>query len=193
MSGEKVNGAALQYVDEYANWTDQVAQYPVTAEAHYLALGMSDEFGELVHKIYKQSEHPTEAHKRDVLLEMGDVLWYMARYSNNVLLVPFSHVWQQASVTESDGIMPSISSITVSLGAICGHEKKRIRDGSNWSEAQLESRNLAAQLVLIQALAGLFCIAANHRFALLTALAENRAKLSERLERKTIKGDGDHR
>lgn len=168
----------MSYLNEYASWTDTVAQYPETAEAFYLALGMVDEWGEAWAAVGKEN----------FISEVGDVLWYATRYCVRVLKMPLSEMIKMAEARE-----PFPSMMVVFLGDIAGVEKKRIRDGANWSDEVKQTKYNKA----VNALSGILSILMFHLeqrgYTLEQCLSGNRMKLSGRLEHGTIKGDGDSR
>ena len=61
----------------------------------YYVLGIGGETGELIEKIKKLfrdgNGYPTMEQKKDILKEMGDMLWYMARLTD-MLGMPFHEV-----------------------------------------------------------------------------------------------------
>ncbi len=162
--------------DDYAAWTDSVAQYPPDAEPFYLALGIADEIGEYSVAVDEDSQ----------LAEAGDVMWYCARYATRVLGVPFSDV-----VRDSVNSSPRLAMANV--GIICGFEKKRIRDGESWSEEKRAQKAAQAYTALCCIIAWVQAGIWRRPISLREAISYNRSKLSMRLEAGTIKGDGDNR
>lgn len=171
----------LAIFDEYAVWTDKVAQYPKTAEPQYLALGIADEFGEFAGAISNEAE----------LKEAGDVLWYCARYARLVLALPFSRFFFFAPATDHSSSAGRAA--IMHIGVLCGVEKKRIRDGEGWSEEVRKSKHQHA-LAALQAIVDIVRV----NLGVLGYTAEdavrlNMHKLGARLDAGTIKGDGDNR
>lgn len=75
-------------LDEYQNKILEFAIYPdvntgSTAELSYLALGLGGESGEVMEKTKKLIRDGV-FNKEDVAKELGDVLWYLTRYSNAI-------------------------------------------------------------------------------------------------------------
>lgn len=71
--------------DDYQIEAHKMAIYPHERGPEYLALGLASEAGEVAGKIKKQirdGQHWTgeqrEEHRRKILDEAGDVLWYLA-------------------------------------------------------------------------------------------------------------------
>ena len=78
--------------DEYQSWSKETAVYPAGHEKEkcaYLALGLVGESGEVAEKIKKflrgdDGETLSEERREDIKKELGDVLWYMARLSDEL-------------------------------------------------------------------------------------------------------------
>lgn len=174
----------MNLFDEYANWTDTTAKYPVTApqgycsEPSYLALGIADEAGELAESM------PGE----ERLKEGGDVLWYAARYATKVLGVNFSAV-----VADAISRVNPARHITLHVGILCGVEKKRIRDGSRWTNEVRAEKAANAYAALVNVVAWVLWELSAAGYTLEEAVNANMGKLTKRLEAGTIHGDGDNR
>lgn len=72
--------------DEYQEWTQTTAIYPERVARAYLTAGLAEEAGEVAGK-YKKSirDNWLEARFKDeVVAELGDVLWYLARYADEL-------------------------------------------------------------------------------------------------------------
>jgi NTP pyrophosphatase (non-canonical NTP hydrolase) len=73
---------------EYQQWTLTTAKYPKAGtgdneELYYLSLGLVGESGEIankVKKIYRDNKRDNE----DLAKELGDVLWYAARFASAI-------------------------------------------------------------------------------------------------------------
>jgi phosphoribosyl-ATP pyrophosphohydrolase len=171
--------------DSYAKWTDDVAQYPVTAEACYLALGLTDECGEL-------QRAADNADPNAVLAEVGDVLWYAARYSTNVLGLRFSEVISKTQIQHRFSLTGP-RNLLVNIAIISGIEKKRMRDGETWDENKRILKNADAYNSLREVLSWVFAKLYLSGYLVVDALNANQKKLSKRLDEGKIKGDGDYR
>lgn len=182
-SNVNLSGAeSVNFYDAYARWTDSVAKYPPTAEPFYLALGIADEAGEYADvRLHRSSAD----HK---MKEAGDVMWYVARYSRNVLGVPFSDLINDANNARGNG--QSLATLT---GTVAGVEKKRIRDGELWDAAKLADKNGASYRALTQIVHLITEEMLDLDFTLQEVLEANVKKLSARLESGTIRGDGEDR
>lgn len=169
------------YFDQYAEWTDTVAQYPETHEGAYLALGITDECGEVTDCVIRE-------HEADLEKECGDVCWYAGRYCYRML---------GRSLTEFlgsfDYMVRNSIPIHVALGVISAVEKKRIRDGANWDAATVQAKNDKAAEALKQVYCWVASNLASTGRTLEEAMRQNQGKLNNRLETGTIKGDGDNR
>lgn len=175
----------MKLFDEYANWTESVAKYPPTAEPFYLALGIADEAGEL------SKAMPGE----ERLKEGGDVLWYAARYATKVLGVNFSAVVADAisRAHPAPNITLPAPNITLHVGILCGVEKKRIRDGSRWTNEVRAEKAANAYAALVNVVAWVLWELSAAGYTLEEAVNANMGKLTKRLEAGTIHGDGDNR
>jgi hypothetical protein len=182
------SNVTIEAYDKYAEWTDEVAQYPVTAEAFYLALGIADEGGELT---VAQSKGVNEY----ILAEAGDVCWYLARYLTKVLKVSFGKSVMTAGRLRADGFhrITGPRFALEHVGIIAGIEKKRVRDGANWDERKLFEKERAATDSALALISWLEEGLRTRGLSLSQAIVYNKSKLSKHLDEGTIKGDGDHR
>lgn len=64
---------------EYQTWTERTAVYPPGSNLYYPVLGLAGEVGEVCEMTKKtmRDDHPMNT--EDLELELGDVLWYLAR------------------------------------------------------------------------------------------------------------------
>lgn len=72
--------------NEYQEFTRTTAIYPKTVAIPYLTAGLAEEAGEVAGK-YKKSirdNWPEQQFKEAALAELGDVLWYLARYADEL-------------------------------------------------------------------------------------------------------------
>jgi NTP pyrophosphatase (non-canonical NTP hydrolase) len=75
-------------VFEYQQWTLNTAKYPKAGtgdneELYYLALGLVGEAGEIankVKKVYRDGKRDND----DLAKELGDVMWYAARFASAI-------------------------------------------------------------------------------------------------------------
>lgn len=181
--------------NNYQAWTDTVAQYPETAEANYLSLGISDEGGELA------EAYCANKPKAVVMAEAGDVLWYVARYLRRVLHTNLADAVADAYQPEArlavvdsvQGVHGVLSRMAVAQGKIAGVEKKRIRDGASWDENTATIKHVVGYRACVNILAGLIHFADIYGSSLESIAQNNRAKLDDRRNRDVIRGDGDKR
>lgn len=76
----------------YQLWTKETAVYPRDGDKEkyaYLALGLVGESGEVAEKVKKflrgdDGEVFSDERKEDIKKELGDVLWYLARLSDEL-------------------------------------------------------------------------------------------------------------
>lgn len=188
------------YFNRYAQWTDETAKYPVNNEAHYLAMGATNEAAELVEKLYdadppfNDEANPSKRVVDPALVrkEIGDVMWYLGRYCYRVLKVPFAEIIFDGEL-EFAGEEALSDFLFIPLGLLLGIEKKRIRDGAEWTLEETSKRNALAAGYVKRAVAQLGKLATYLEFTLQEACEDNQRKLSQRLEAGTIQGDGDNR
>lgn len=71
--------------NDYQKQTSLTAKYPKEQAVNYCTLGLVGEAGEIANKIKKvirDNKPIDEAFKEDMKAELGDVLWYVARLSD---------------------------------------------------------------------------------------------------------------
>lgn len=72
--------------DEYQKWTRTTAAYPEEQSVEYCTLGLGSEVGEvqgLIKKVIRDNDGVwTEEKVADLVKELGDVIWYVARLSD---------------------------------------------------------------------------------------------------------------
>lgn len=73
--------------NDYQQQTAQTAKYPKEQGINYCTLGLVGEAGEIANKVKKviRDNRPIDdAFKADLKSELGDVLWYLARLSDEL-------------------------------------------------------------------------------------------------------------
>lgn len=189
----------MKFIDDYQAFTRTTAVYPEVLAMPYLALGMCDEAGELLEKVLAFVEMYESTGKQPgtqwinrLLAEAGDVMWYVARITDSMSM-PLSDITKRAQYTGMATLLSAASHITVKAAAVAGRCKKLLRDGDTWSEDQ----RVAAERVIVESLfgvvAGVQALAMAFGRSLADVLNDNQSKLSDRLTRNVIKGDGDNR
>lgn len=75
--------------NEYQEMTKQTAKYPQDKALEYLTLGITSEAGEVADKVKKiiRDGGSLEEKRKDIMGEVGDVLWYVAQIG---LVIGFS-------------------------------------------------------------------------------------------------------
>lgn len=70
--------------DKYQKATATTAVYPIAKALEYTALGLCSEAGEVAGKVKKMIRDKTDSDtfQEQMLLELGDVLWYLARLAD---------------------------------------------------------------------------------------------------------------
>ena len=162
----------------------------------YPALGLADEFGELVEKIHLNPQQ--------VAKEMGDVLWYVANLAHDLDLnlsdivsllgAPskrFVDFQQWTDKNRQGFIVPEpCDFLTIKIGVVCGLVKKLYRDDDSLLTNERRDK-LAITLAWI--LAGVSVLSTRYGFLLSDMAEQNIHKLASRQERGTLHGDGDER
>lgn len=176
-------GAISDALDEYQQFTERTAVYPMILAVPYLALGLGDEAGELLEKVARFGMRNVD----DTLAEVGDVTWYLAQ----LLLrrgVPLSAAYER-SLTIGYEVEAMLLSVAVDVAVTCsliqGRVKKELRDGMVNEAVVLDyaARVLRSLDTLSRAMGS----------NLPLVVERNRVKLLDRLERNVLKGEGDKR
>jgi len=186
-------------IADYESLVRKTSLYPASHVFIYPALGLANEVGETLDKVFP-TDH-VEMVTVEVVKELGDVLWYVTatthdlglklwelfRYiSGNVDVTTFDHLeWW---LLEGEKKRSPYLSITVNAGEIAGIAKKVIRDGRGLDDARSKAEPILAKILFD------ICLICKRIGVPLAEVAKtNHDKLSSRLERGKIKGDGDNR
>ena len=72
--------------DSYQEWTRTTAIYPKHQALAYLTSGLAEEAGEVAGKFKKsiRDNWTVDYFEEQVVAELGDVLWYLARYADEL-------------------------------------------------------------------------------------------------------------
>lgn len=184
------------FLDLYQEQAHSTAIYPSEVKILYPALGLADEFGELVEKIHLKPQQ--------VAKEMGDLLWYIANLASDLDLslsgvvsllgAPSKRIvdFQQWVDENRQGfIVPEpCDFLTIKIGVVCGLVKKLYRDDNSLLTDDRRSK-IATSLAWI--LAGVAVLSTQYGFLLSKIAEQNIHKLASRQERETLHGDGDER
>lgn len=188
-------------IDEYEKLVRKTAAYPSSHAFIYPALGIANEAGELLEKVFPlgKVEHVTD----EVVKEAGDCLWYITATTHDMGL----RLWELFRYISGDVNVLTFESLewwllecndkrspylrlTINAGTIAGIAKKAIRDDNG---AYMDRAKDKAEPVLAALLFDLCQIAKRIGVPLATIAQVNYDKLTSRLERGKIKGDGDNR
>ncbi len=145
---------------------------PVVSMPYYVALGMAGESGEALEKVL-------EGDTPGLILELGDVAWYVSKMAAvlKLRLTP--------TVEKTNTLMETVARLSVQTSAVADLIKKTLRDGTLKTERVHEHLNNSIGLISAAAdMAG---------SDLPTVLLKNRQKLLDRQRRKVIHGSGDYR
>ena len=78
----------MDNIQDYQVWSRQTAIYPAGVAVQYTALGLAGEVGEIcneIKKVYRDDDGVVTAERRaDLVDEFGDVLWYLARVTDEL-------------------------------------------------------------------------------------------------------------
>lgn len=75
----------MKNFDDYQQWTRTTAIYPDQHNLTYTTLGLASEAGEVAGKVKKILRDGDSDELRDAAVaELGDVLWYLARVSDEL-------------------------------------------------------------------------------------------------------------
>lgn len=83
----------MMKINTYQQWTRETAKYPMepvefSPSLSYLALGLAGEAGEIANKYKKvirdNKGNITDDQEQDIISELGDVLWYVARLADEL-------------------------------------------------------------------------------------------------------------
>ena len=199
---------------EYMDQTDLTVVYPETVETDYLVHGIVDEAGELFEKtecshseglsfmdraqgLPKLPFHmrTTEDNLSDfdeLVKELGDVLWYVARFVKSEGLFREDGEFNMPDPNEA---VPSVMGVhvfqhvalglLVTASKINGYRKKTHRDGEDYTEQFEEA--------IFEILQSATLLAHCMGFRLSYVMEKNIDKLLDRGERGVIQGNGDNR
>jgi hypothetical protein len=179
---------------EYSAFTATTARYPRILEKSYLALGLCDEICDEFNRAMER------AHATDMFLELGDGQWYACRLAN---AFDFEFAGVVASAKSVYGELGAVDNpmyeLVKTTGAIAGRVKKHERDSDTWNEHALLDfyetlyvllvRFVALSMKTIDVIWRMDGSLGNYD----ACLRANMSKLSGRVERGTLRGEGDFR
>ena len=85
----RTTGEILMNLNEYQDSASKTAIYPkgMWIGLVYTTLGLNGEAGEIAEKVKKlirDDKTLTEGHRQELILELGDVLWYLANLAKEL-------------------------------------------------------------------------------------------------------------
>lgn len=177
---------------EYTEWTRTTALYPFNKHIIYPALGVINEIGEFAGKVKKQMRGDSLDLRDAMQAELGDVLWYAVRLLDDV----GSDFSKHTVVMYADELKPLMASdefpliLSLSLARFSGEIAQLLCeyecDPACIDRAVLEDLALGVYAIL--------CVGAESFGSSIEQLmAQNMAKLEERKNRGTLRGNGDNR
>lgn len=184
---------------DYSAFTAKTARYPHILEKPYLALGLCDEICDEFNRAMERG------HATDMFLELGDGQWYACRLAN-AFDFEFAGIVASAKIVYGEMTTQGIGTVDNPLyemvktaGAIAGRIKKFERDRDTWNEHTMSDFHETIRVLLVRFVAlsmktvdviwRIDSTLGNYDDCLLA----NTAKLGARLERGTLRGEGDHR
>lgn len=183
---------------DYSSFTAKTARYPVILEKPYLALGLCDETSdELLTAYFVNST-------RDMFLELGDGQWYACRLANafdfefSEIVVDAKRKYGELPHTAGN-LIDAILRASMYAGKVAGRVKKHARDIDTWTQEQHLAVLAQIREYLVLYVAWSFAVIDGlwRRDPTLgnydDCLIANVAKLGGRLERGTLRGEGDYR
>ncbi len=167
-------------VNEYQNWSKTTAVYPEEKAIAYLGFGVGAEWGEFIEKINEG------ANKEDILNEIGDYFWYLARLSDE-LGFELKSLFGKFDVETDPDLINFIGEITTGyIFRLQGAIKKHVRGDFDLQE--LAKRSLEPMEALVS---GTEVLLLGHPIE--DIAQRNHDKLMARKASGTIRGDGDNR
>ena len=147
------------------------------------------EFDYYMHGIVEEAGEVFEAVRAscsdEVLSEIGDLLWYLTAFSLEFgKAMRFPDAWPTAERNAAD---PEIQ-LLVTVAQLSGRVKKSRRGDRPSKEFAVQMKQYRDQVMVLCA-----DVAANHGSTLERCASVNVRKLSDRFQRNTVQGDGDHR
>jgi hypothetical protein len=185
---------------DYSAFTATTARYPAILERPYLALGLCDEICDEFNRAMERGE------ANNMFLELGDGQWYACRLSN-AFGFEFSEIVEHAKIVYGEMLQSGsvgtvqnpLYEIVKQCGAVAGRVKKYERDRETWNEHTLADFHEVLRVMLVRFVAlSMMCIDVIWRIDQSVGnyddcLRRNMDKLSGRLNRDTLRGEGDHR
>lgn len=168
---------------EYEEKANQTPIYDKEVAIPYVVIGLAGELGEMFEKI------ENEASVEDIVLEVGDALWYLAMIRVELNL-PLEEDWDWKK-----NIQKSSPFIISELGKISEQVKKYLRDDWKKGEENIfpEKRKEAILKSWKNVWAGLNGLAMSLGTSIDEVAIKNNEKLASRAKRNVIHGAGDYR
>lgn len=151
---------------------------PTKGMLWFYTLGLCGEVAEVVEKL----RAPVVA--QQVLKELGDVLWYTAALSRELLLPPLNDHDHVSNVNWA--ACDYADAMVIEAGRVAERVKKHYRDGARLDRGELHT-------ILSQVVYRIHCVAARYNFTLAEVADMNVEKLESRRLRGTTRGSGDER
>ena len=196
-------------IDEYQEKAVSLAVYPPEYKTLYPTLGLAGEAGEVAEKLVPLIENEgTDEDKQDIILEIGDVMWYMATTANDIdmtlsdcIAISIGDNFQSfrdaqdksvqiTQYSQNLDVIYPIFMLFARIGTVSELVKKYVRD-DNQVMSEIRKNKIANGIGEVYRL--LSCLAFDLSFEMQQCADANLEKLFSRQKRNKIKGDGDHR
>lgn len=172
-------------LQDYQKQIEKFDQSPQTDT--YYVFGMADELSKIATAILRYEHDKTQENVAKLWDECGDFLWYFTRYCEyfDLGVENIGNEFGYESSLFINSAVLAYLQLSSALGVVLGYEKKFMRGDENPSFSPI------ADLTYIF---NMFSVLVSSLGQTIEQIAErNYEKLSDRLERGVIKGDGDDR
>lgn len=176
---------------EYEAHAASTACYTKEVAISYVVMGLTNELAEVFEKVDNAAE------AKEIMKEIGDVLWYVAMTRQELQLPPVEFPEELHKLDDTDVYRLSPSYLLQQVGIINGQVKKYFRD-DDYSKPFPEKRKELCHTALKQILVGLqnlvtYIEGKELNQSLVSIAKQNVEKLAKRKAENKIHGDGDNR
>lgn len=176
---------------EYEAHAASTACYAKEVAIPYVVMGLTNELAEVFEKVDNAAE------AKEIMKEVGDVLWYVAMTRQELQLPPVEFPEELHKLDDTDVYRLSPSYLLQQVGIINGQVKKYFRD-DDYSKPFPEKRKEFCHTALEQILIGLqnlvtYIEGKEPNQSLVSIAKQNVEKLAKRKAENKIHGDGDNR
>lgn len=179
--------------NDYQSFTETTARYPDAGTGKlgaflYVQLGMLGELGEAIEK------HDKNAPRQDTVKELGDVFWYITRLHSELGVAMGTALSGSQSDVQSFRPEREEKALIISLSRLGEVLKKAMRDDKTKNDEPLTSDRWNLVYQSAQEILEAYLMYLNSmKISLQMVSVVNQDKLTSRVERDVINGDGDDR